>query len=170
MPNVYATPISPQSLPAPGSSYVAHGSLLVKRSLDADFRKAETYLRGDSIMRRDLDALEHAPTATYVKRGHFADDFFDPRSHTISWDPHAAVRTTEGGRISPALALGHEGDHAAYAIRGGSDYVTFDPQYDDSEERRVVTGAEAHAARTLGESVRHDHGGTPYHVADPLAR
>ncbi len=45
-----------------------------------------------------------------------------------------------------------------------------DAAYDNREERRVVTGSERHAARALGESVRHDHDGTTYRVASPLAR
>jgi hypothetical protein len=45
-----------------------------------------------------------------------------------------------------------------------------DTAYDDREERRVILGSERHAAETLGEAVRHDHGGSTYYVASPIAR
>jgi hypothetical protein len=47
---------------------------------------------------------------------------------------------------------------------------TPDARYDNAEERRVITGSERHAARTLGESIRYDHGGTTYRVASPVTR
>ncbi len=43
-------------------------------------------------------------------------------------------------------------------------------QYDNAEERRVIRGPEAHAARTLGEAGRFDHKGSAYHVASPASR
>jgi hypothetical protein len=45
-----------------------------------------------------------------------------------------------------------------------------DRAYDDAEERRVITGVERHAARTLHEGVRRDHRGTLYTVREPTMR
>ncbi len=146
--------------------FIHHGSLAVERSLDGEFRGAETYLRHDSIMRRELDRLEHG-SAAYVIRGNARDDDrFDPLTRTVQWDPYSALRTTDGGRQSPALGLGHELAHAAENTwTRGRLAATPSLRYDTAEERRVIRGAEAHAARTLGEATRYDHAGSTYRVA-----
>jgi hypothetical protein len=99
------------------------------------------------------------------------DDHFDPGTDTIAWDPHSALRTDEGGHQSPALGLGHEVDHAVES-RACEARLSDCPnrRYDTAEERRVITGSERHAARTLGESVRYDHGGRCYRVSSPIGR
>ncbi|HEX8805731.1 MAG TPA: hypothetical protein VF741_02235, partial [Candidatus Aquilonibacter sp.] len=98
-------------------------------------------------------------------------DHFDPSDDEIAWDPYSALRPTNGGRQSPALGLGHEVDHAVEDPCAESRLQdTADTRYDNAEERRVVTGSEAHAARMLGESVRHDHRGKTFRVTSPIAR
>jgi len=160
-------------LPAPATTsgpFVRHGSLYVDRSIDADFRKAEAYLRGDSIMRKTFDDLERGPRIYYVTGNARNDDHYGALSDVVTWDPHSALRTSGGGRQSPALGLGHELAHAdepaatRHRLAG-----TYDARYDTKEERRVIDGAEAHAARSLGESVRRDHLGDVYRVASPTA-
>ena len=42
-----------------------------------------------------------------------------------------------------------------------------DNQYDNGEQRRVITGSEAETARKLGQGIRYDHYGTAYIVKDP---
>jgi hypothetical protein len=42
------------------------------------------------------------------------------------------------------------------------------PDYDNLEERRVITGPEADAARTLGEGTRTDHRGGLYITPNPI--
>jgi hypothetical protein len=99
------------------------------------------------------------------------DDSYDPNTHTIHWDPYSALLTTTGGRQSPALGLGHEIDHAVEnAWTADHLQSMFDPRYDSLEERRVITGSELHAARTLHESIRFDHAGSCYRVPSPIAR
>lgn len=152
--------------------YVHHGSLDVPRADDRLYTQAKTYLARDPQERALFDRLEHAHGRTYhLNVNHRDIDQFDPNSDTISWDPYSALRTTNGGSQSPALGLGHEVDHAvedpATQTRLANQY---DPVYDDAEERRVIRGSEAHAARVLGESVRYDHGGTTYRVASPIDR
>jgi hypothetical protein len=116
--------------------------------------------------------LESAPNRRY----HLAidsknDDHFDPQTDTIVWDPHSALRTSAGGRQSPALGLGHEIDHAVES-RTRERRLSERPStsYDTIEERRVITGSERRAATTLGEAVRHDHAGRCYRVASPIER
>lgn len=148
-----------------------HGSLAVAPRADRDYRAAKSYLSQDAGERRLFERLEHARYRHFrltVNRRN--DDSFDPATDTIAWDPHSALRTTRGGRQSPALGLGHEVDHAVESpAREAALSLRESRAYDTAEERRVVTGSERHAARTLGESVRYDHAGRCYRVASAVA-
>jgi hypothetical protein len=149
-----------------------HGTLILPRTADALYEQAKRYLSADPAESKLFKTLEHSDGRRYhLTINHRNDDHFDPNSNDIAWDPYSALRTSSGGRQSPALGLGHEVDHAvedpstADRLR-----VTPDPRYDNAEERRVITGSERHAAQILGESVRYDHGGTTYRVTSPVAR
>ncbi len=150
---------------------VRHGSLDVPSFAERDFELAVNYLSRDAVMRRIIDRAEHERARLHLHVNHRNDDSFDPDNGIVNWDPHSALSTTGGGRQSPALGLGHELDHATAraAIRDRGAEVGV-PRYDNAEERRVILGAERHAAFTLGESVRHDHGGECYRVDSPIAR
>jgi len=151
-------------------SFVHYGSLAVAASVRGDFDRAVAYLSRDPVERALFDRLEHGSQQVTLTANHRDADDFDPNTRTIRWDPHSALRTAAGGRQSPALGLGHEVDHAVHdGPREWQRDNTFDKQYDTAEERRVITGSERHAARTLGEAVRHDHGGTTYRVDSPTA-
>ena len=151
-------------------SAVNYGNFRVPASAKADVDTALSYLSGDSVERTLIDKLEHGSRTYRLAVIHDGNDRFDPSNDTIYWDPRSALRTTSGGTQSPALGLGHEIDHAvedpatAQKLSG-----TYDPKYDNLEEKRVITGSEAHAATTLGESIRHDHGGTAFVVSSPTA-
>lgn len=153
-------------------AYVHHGSLDVPATAENTYEMSKSYLCKDSVERRLFDRLEHAGRKHYtLKINYRNDDHYDPSSNTIAWDPYSALRTTSRGRQSPALGLGHEIDHAVENARVAARLRnTLDPRYDDAEENRVISGSEAHAARTLGEDVRYDHRGTTYRVASPIAR
>ena len=152
-------------------SWFVHGSLSVPRSADREYRAAKSYLSRDAVERRLFERIEHAHNRHfYVTINHRNDDSFDPDTDTIAWDPHSALRTTAGGRQSPALGLGHEIDHAVEGrAREAALASRSSRAYDTAEERRVITGSERHAARTLGESVRHDHAGSCYRVASVVS-
>jgi hypothetical protein len=156
---------------AGSAAWVLHGSLAVPRRADREYRDAKAYLSQDRIERRLFDRLEHAHARKYrLTVNRHNDDSFDPRTNTIAWDPHSALRTAGGGRQSPALGLGHEIDHAVEApAREAALAARALRRYDTAEERRVITGSERHAARTLGESVRHDHGGSCFRVRSPIS-
>ena len=151
-------------------STVRYGNFTVPSSAKPDVDTAFSYLSADSVERSLIDKLEHGSRTYRLAVIHDGNDRFDPSSDTIYWDPHSALRTTSGGTQTPALGLGHEIDHAvedpatAQKLSG-----TFDPQYDNLEEKRVITGSETHAAKTLGEGIRHDHGGTAFDVSSPTA-
>jgi hypothetical protein len=151
-------------------AYQRHGSLRVPRAADRAYREAKAYLSHDSVERRLFARLEHSSTRTYrLTVNDRNDDHFDSDTDTIAWDPHSALRVDGGGRQSPALGLGHEVDHAvesrARERRLAAQACRY---YDDAEERRVIRGSERHAARTLGESARHDHFGRAYRVRSPV--
>ena len=132
---------------------------------------AFAYLRRDRVERSLIDRLERGPRRFRLSINYRNVDAYDPNTRTIRWDPYSALRTTRGGRQSPALGLGHEIDHAVHDdARGRRLAETPDRAYDTREERRVVRGSELHAARTLGEAIRSDHAGTCYRVASPTAR
>jgi hypothetical protein len=150
--------------------FVHYGSLSVASSVRRDFDRAVAYLRRDPVERSPIDRLERGTEHVTLTGNRHDADSFDPNAQTIHWDPHSALRTDSGGRQSPALGLGHEIDHAVHDGPGEwARAQTRDPRYDTAEERRVITGSERHAARTLGEGIRHDHGGTTYRVASPVA-
>ena len=153
-------------------AYVHHGSLDVPATAENAYDMSKSYLCKDSVERRLFDRLEHAGRKHYTLQINYRnDDHYDPDSNTIAWDPYSALRTTSGGRQSPALGLGHEIDHAVEKVRIAERLRnTPNLRYDNAEERRVISGSEAHAARTLGEDIRHDHGGRTYRVASPIAR
>ncbi len=126
-------------------------------------------MRRDPVERRLLERLEHLPHRVRLTANSRDGDDYDPNTRTIHWDPHSALRTSSGGRQSPALGLGHEIDHAVHdGPRAWLRADTADATYDTAEERRVICGSETHAARTLGEAIRHDHGGTCYRVPSPV--
>ncbi len=169
--NAHSRPAVPHvPVSRPTAKTVAHGSLIVPAAANRDFEAASAYLGRDSRMADVISRAEHAPHELYLKIVHDGNDRFDPTLNTVFWDPRSALRTTGGGTQSPALGLGHELDHAtvdpAIRMRGA---FAYDAAYDNGEEKRVITGSEAHAARTLGEAVRHDHGGAAFIVASATA-
>ena len=150
---------------------IRYGSLSIPLSGQREVDEAFGYLAHDPLERSIIERLEHSRTPHRIVLDHHGDDSYDPNTRTIRWDPFSALQTTEGGSQSPALGLGHEMDHAVAASRRydlGADEIDF--AYDNAEERRVIVGSERHAALTLGESVRYDHGGRLYHVAGPTMR
>lgn len=151
-------------------SFVHYGSLRVAAGARHDFDRAVAYLRRDPVERALFDRLEHGAQSVTLTTNRHDADYFDPNTGAIHWDPHSALRTSDGGRQSPALGLGHEVDHAVHdGPREWQRSLHADAQFDTAEERRVITGSERHAAHTLGESVRSDHGGSTYRVASPTA-
>jgi hypothetical protein len=149
--------------------FIHYGSLSVAASARHDFDSAVAYLQRDPVERALIDKLEHGTERITLSTNRDNADYFDPATHAIHWDPHSALATSSGGRQSPALGLGHEIDHAVHdGPREWARAATGDSRYDTAEERRVITGSERHAARTLGEGVRHDHGGETYRVDSPV--
>ncbi|HET9029505.1 MAG TPA: hypothetical protein VFN49_04955 [Candidatus Aquilonibacter sp.] len=153
--------------------FVRHGSLDVPSDAEAQYEAAKAYLGADPGERRLFSRLEHARDGRRyaLAINHRNNDYFDPSTNTIGWDPYSALRTTGGQRQSPALGLGHEIDHAVEGrMRAARLMRAYDRAFDNKEERRVILGSETRAARTLGEGVRTNHRGTTYRVGGPTQR
>lgn len=80
--------------------------------------------------------------------------------------------------MSPAAILGQEADHGAQHDKNPNqyekDWKVRIPEYDDKEERRVITGSEQERAKQLkeikpNETTRRDHGGVFYPTKGPTA-
>ncbi len=143
----------------------------IPASARSNYDLARAYLSRDPSQRHLFERIDRSARHFHLTINRRNDDHFDPNSNTIAWDPYSALRTTRGGTQSPALGLGHELAHAAEPPnREASLAARALPRYDDVEERRVIRGSEAHAARTLGEGVRFDHRGSAYRVATPVSR
>jgi hypothetical protein len=150
---------------------VHYGSLVIPLAAQRRIDEAFGYLARDSAVRSIVERLENSPITHRITIDHNHVDSYQPWNHTVRWDPTSALRTSTGGRQSPALGLAHELDHAAENDRT---YLRLQHLhvhgYNTVEERRVITGSERHAAHTLHESVRHDHRGTVYRVGGPTRR
>lgn len=146
-------------------------SVSIPAALRADYALAKTYLCRVPRERTLFERLDHSSRHFHLALDCRGNDRFDPDTNTIAWDPYSALRTTRGGRQSPALGLGHE---VAHAIESPRREAALEDRalkrYDTAEERRVIRGSERTAALALGESVRFDHRGTPYRVATPVSR
>ncbi|GHT50735.1 hypothetical protein FACS189440_18680 [Bacteroidia bacterium] len=103
-------------------------------------------------------------------------DNYNTKNNTVFWNPRWASTTKEGYIYSPATTLEHEMDHASAYLTNPTAHdtrvATTDQQYDNKEERRVITGAEAKTAQANGEFpqgyVRTDHAGyKSIRVSDP---
>jgi RHS repeat-associated protein len=123
-----------------------------------NYFSALSYLSRDPGMKAIIRHLRSSSTVYHLEFVRHGQDGFYPLSNTVYWDPTSSLIPTSGGCQSAALGLGHEFAHADSSrilsfIRG----VIPAGVYTNREELRVVTGPETSAARTLGESVRHDH-------------
>ncbi|HET7813221.1 MAG TPA: hypothetical protein VFL13_02480 [Candidatus Baltobacteraceae bacterium] len=143
----------------------------IPAAMRADYSLAAAYLSRDRTAAGVLHAIRTTHRAIHLRTALHGNDRFDSMTNTVYWDPYSALRTTQGGRQSPALGLVHELAHAALQPRREA---SLDSQsvakYDTMEERRVIRGVERASARTLGESMRTDHRGSVYRVATPVSR
>lgn len=143
----------------------------------ANYNAARNYLMGDPTMSKIINDLEQSKTKFFLKCNRKDDDQSRRGllgQRVIRWDPYSALRTTGGGRQTPAMGLGHEMDHAHGDFFNPSqfnrDVRTPDAAYDTAEERRVIQGSETNACRSLGENSRFDHSGNAYKVLSPILR
>jgi hypothetical protein len=128
----------------------------------ADLNAALKYLQ-----QTDSSGKAVSPTATKLiakmKEGatihiiHDGNDSYNPNTGVLNWDPKSGLKVTSGEGIqSAALGLAHEMDHE---VNGTVGKPTGDG-YQNTEEKRVITGSETTIAHDLGEPTRKDHYGS----------
>ncbi len=90
-------------------------------------------------------------------------------SGTVYWNPELGTLTDNKVVRSPASVLDHELDHSVQRAKNyekwNDDRSTQDPDYDNKEEKRVITGSEQKTSRANGEIgdnevTRKNHKGT----------
>jgi hypothetical protein len=126
----------------------------------ADFKAALAYLqaadaKGNAISPTAVKLLAKLPKGAKINFIKNLDAFYDPTSKTINWNPRAAGDLASG-KMSPALVLAHEIDHM---VAGQKKPKATGDNYDNTEEKRVITGSETKIANELGEPTRKDHRG-----------
>ena len=103
---------------------------------------------------------------------------FNSKDNTVYWNPTMGGVTDEGVTLSPATILNHEADHALQHVKNPAqrkqDLNTSDPDYDNLEEKRVITGSEQETARKHGEIkgnevTRKNHNGSKYETISPTS-
>ncbi|HCM1962286.1 TPA: RHS repeat protein, partial [Salmonella enterica subsp. salamae serovar 56:l,v:z39] len=175
--NLYQYPLNPVvGIDPLGLKFVIEGDR-------KDFDAAINYLKQDSEMKKIITEIEKSEKYTItVSCNSEHDNSYNAWTKRIHWDPKTAIYCDDteehnfdfkNGTQVPAFSLGHEIAHAHEHMKHGySAYIkrskTPDSQYDDAEERRVITGPETHAAKTLKQCVRKNHGGINYHSSGPL--
>ncbi len=128
----------------------------------ADLNAALKYLqatdaKGNAKSPTAVALLAKLPAGTKINIIHNGNDSYNPRTNTINWDPRSGLAVSSGkGNQSAALGLAHEIDHKVGGLRNPK--PTGDA-YDNTEEKRVITGSETKIARELGEPTRTDHRG-----------
>lgn len=132
----------------------------------ADFKAMLAYLQradanGKAVSPTAVELLAKLPDDQVVKINKQHQDYFDPSSSEIGWDPRSALIVNGTDEYqSPALGFIHEVDHAVNMI----DPKPTGDDYHNTEEKRVITGTETQIAKDFGEPTRKDHLGDVKHV------
>lgn len=154
------------------------GEMLVCASMNsadrAAYNKAIAYLMRDPGQRANIEKLQKSDNIYTVFIVRDGNDRFVPSEQNIYWDPNSALAVVDnsgyltGGTQTPAMGLGHEIDHAVGSETGtmqtGNDKVY---GKNGKEEKRVIEGSEAAAAKTLKEGKRTNHYGVSYESTGP---
>lgn len=139
------------------------------------FRAAIMYLHehnADGIIAQ----IDKSSTIIYITERVGEASAFSKTKKTIYWNPNMGVLTSSDKKMSPAAVLNHEADHTLQYLKNpdkfAQDSKTLDPDYNDKEEMRVITGSEQKTALALGEIsagevTRTDHIGIPYITKSP---
>lgn len=141
-----------------------------------DFVQAYNYMKytgGGENLRK---AVINPKYEIYVSSSIYGQTIYDSGEPqpTVFWESRKGIVFNNGkGHQSPATRLEHEFDHAVDDHDYHGEHVKrqnqIDPQYENAEERRVITGAEARTAKKNHESVRQNHKGKAYETISPIS-
>jgi hypothetical protein len=127
----------------------------------AALQKSVTYLEQTKLGKQVIQQAEKNHATIHIIR----DGNDRALGNEVWWDPNSALTTTKGGVQSPALGLVHELAHTEANPK--TPIRDLNNNYDNTEERRVITQIETPIARQLGEGTRTDHRGGLLEVKDP---
>lgn len=157
------TPATPANDPVEGAKTVDDFTVTNANAQDrADLQEALDYLQqadanGDPVSQTATDLLAKLPDGARINIIHDGNDSYNPNTNVINWDPRSGLVTSSGeGTQSAALGLIHEVDHE---VGGISNPKPTGDAYDNTEEKRVITGSETTIAHDLHEPTRTDHRG-----------
>ena len=146
-----------------------------RKAFKQKFRAAIMYLHehnADGIIAQ----IDKSSTIIYITERVGEASAFSKTKKTIYWNPNMGVLTSSDKKMSPVAVLNHEADHTLQYLKNpdkfAQDSKTLDPDYNDKEEMRVITGSEQKTALALGEIsagevTRTDHIGIPYITKSP---
>lgn len=138
----------------------------------ADLKAALDYLQTSPTAAKFLATVPKGTKINIIRDG---NDSYSPATNTINWDPRSGLAVSNGsGNQSAALGLLHEMDHK---VNGLARPKATGDAYDNTEEKRVITGLETKVAHELREPTRTDHrgstvvlGSSTAHTTVPAAR
>jgi RHS repeat-associated protein len=152
-------------------------TFVVQDDLKKTWNEVKKYLRQDPAQRKIIDRLDRPDIKVRIDlfKGKVSGAVFDPKL-AVRWNPNSAIKSVGSGtRLSPAMVLGHELDHIYQGVLHpqtyANDRIKGDGQFENAEERRVITGSEASMLSTFfHEGPRSDYKIQPYEVSNPFER
>lgn len=152
-----------------GKNYIVYP----RNQFVADFLQAYLYNVRNGGGDKMKEAVLNDKYKIYVDDAANLDEsktFFSPgRQPTIYWESRKVLKNSYGGKQSPATRLEHEFDHAIDNINNSHNHrirrEEADAQYDNKEEKRVITESERKTARANKEDIRYNHKGKTFDVS-----
>lgn len=136
-----------------------------------DFVHTYNYLKANNIGTNVRNAVENADILIGVHEMNITQYINESQMPIVLWESRKGIILSNGKRQSPAVRLEHEFDHAIDDWKSAKNHrerrMTYDEQYVNKEERRVIEGSETRTARKLHQGIRKDHIGYTYPVKDP---
>ena len=136
-----------------------------------DFVHTYNYLKANNIGTNVRNAVENADILIGVHEMNITQYINESQMPIVLWESRKGIILSNGKRQSPAVRLEHEFDHAIDDWKSAKNHrekrMTYDKQYGNKEERRVIEGSETRTARKLHQGIRKDHHGSTYPVKDP---
>lgn len=146
--------------------------MVPNNSFVLDFVHTYNYLKGNNVWENIVNAVKNHSVLIEVQKSEIKTEYQNSdRRNTVFWEPRKGILLSNGKKQSPAIRLEHEFDHCMDDLKNHKDHEDrkdiLDNQFDNKEERRVITGSETKTAKKLHQGVRTNHAGKIYQVKDP---